>query len=78
MASLKPLGLNILVNNNCLQPEKAMIIADHSAHIDTRERGKPLNQLQVCLLALDNFVVKTIDAQNQITWVDGMLPVNNI
>ena len=46
MGSLKPLGLNILLNNNCLQPEKALMIADHSAHIDTRERGGDVNEQQ--------------------------------
>ena len=72
-ASLKPLGLNILLNNNCTQPvrvfddvaytvqpntylvlqEKALIVADHSAHIDKRVQSSELNELQVCVMRRD-------------------------
>ena len=43
--SLKPIGFNLLVNNTCKRPEMTLQIADHSAHIDVRERGLTHNGL---------------------------------
>jgi hypothetical protein len=44
--SLKPLGLNMLVNNTCLQPEKFLHLCDQNAYIDSRESRHPHDEHQ--------------------------------